>query len=93
MVFAIPLEYGYHIIYQPMLGVQTSPYSSGVRIDVVDAVLLVLYMHWGFMLAQPQLRHSRLTLGHSLGKWFLAWITYVSGGGAIEIGASQLHTI
>src|SRR5271169_2084191 len=34
MIFAIPLQYGYHVIYQPMLGVETSPFSVGVRIDV-----------------------------------------------------------
>jgi len=84
MIFAIPLQYGYHVIYQPMLGVQTSPFASGVRIDVVDVILLVLYMHWGFRSAQQQLRHTRITLGHSLGKLFLIWITYVAIAGFLR---------
>ncbi len=84
MIFAIPLQYGYHLIYQPLIGVQTSPFSSGVRIDVVDAILLVLYMHWGFTLAQQQLRHARITLGHSVGKLFLIWVAYVLIAGILR---------
>ena len=84
MIFAIPLQYGYHLIYQPLIGVQTSPFSSGVRIDVVDAILLVLYMHWGFTLAQQQLRHTRITLGHSVGKLFLIWVAYVLIAGILR---------
>jgi hypothetical protein len=84
MVFAIPLEYGYHVFYQPMLDVQTSPFSSGVRIDIVDAMLFLLYIHWAFSLAQQQLRYTRITLGHSIGKWFLIWITYVLISGLLR---------
>ncbi|MGO9567714.1 MAG: O-antigen ligase family protein [Desulfomonilaceae bacterium] len=84
MIFAIPLQYGYHVIYQPMLDVQTSPFSSGVRIDVVDAVLWLLYMYWGFRLAQQRLGHTGITLGHSLGKLFLIWIVYVAIAGVLR---------
>jgi O-antigen ligase len=84
MIFAIPLEYGYHVIYQPMLEAQTSPFSSGVRIDIVDVVLFLLYTHWAFTLAQQQMRHTRITLGHSIGKWFLIWVTYVLVAGLLR---------
>jgi O-antigen ligase len=84
MIFAIPLEYGYHVIYQPMVGVQTSPFTSGVRIDVVDAMLFLLYLHWAFKLTQQPLRHTRITMGHSIGMWFLIWLTYLLVSGILR---------
>jgi O-Antigen ligase len=84
-IFAIPLQFGYHVIYQPLhLGVQTSPFSSGVRMDVVDAILLLLYVHWAFTLSQHRLRHARITVGGSLGKLFLVWISYVLIAGVVR---------
>jgi hypothetical protein len=84
MIFAIPFEYGYHVIYQPLIAIETSPFSSGVRIDVVDAILLLLYMHWSLTLAQQQPRFSAITLGRSLGTLLLVWIAYVLIAGVLR---------
>lgn len=84
MIFAVPLEYGYHFIFRKLVGVETSPFAIGIRIDVVDVVLLLLYMHWGFVLAQVPLGRSRITIGNSLGKLFLLWIVWVSVAGVLR---------
>jgi len=84
MIFAVPLEYGYHLIFRKLVGVDTAPFAIGIRIDVVDVVLLLLYMHWGFVLAQTPLRRGRITIGNSLGKLFLLWIVWVSLAGILR---------
>ena len=84
MIFAIPLQYGYHVTYQPLPGIQTSPFSSGLRIDIVDVMLLLLYMHWGFLLAQQTLGHARITLGGPIGKLLLIWTVYVLVAGILK---------
>lgn len=84
LIFVIPLQYGYHLIFQKLVGVETSPFAIGIRIDVVDVVLLLLYIHWGFVLAQDPLGRGRITIGKSLGKLFLVWIAWVSVAGILR---------
>jgi len=83
MIFAVPLEYGYHLMYQP-LGAETSPFSIGIRIDVVDVVLLLLYMQWAFSLAQQPLGRVRLKIGSSIGKLFFVWVAWVTVAGILR---------
>lgn len=77
MIFAIPMELGYHLTYQHLTNIESSPFSIGLRIDIVDVALLLLYMHWGFMLAQEPLGRVRITFGNALGKLFLVWLAWV----------------
>ncbi|MBI4963105.1 MAG: right-handed parallel beta-helix repeat-containing protein [Desulfomonile tiedjei] len=83
MIFAVPLEYGYHLTYQ-LLGAETSPFSIGLRIDVVDVVLVLLYLHWAFSLAQEPLGRVRITVGSSIGKLFFAWVAWVTVAGILR---------
>ncbi len=84
MIFAIPLQYGYHVTYQPLPEIETSPFSSGLRIDIVDVMLLLLYIHWGFSLAQQTLRRAHITLGGPIGKLLLIWTGYVLVAGILK---------
>jgi len=83
MIFAIPLEYGYHLMFQP-IAAETSLFSIGIRVDIVDVALVLLYMHWGFSLAQQPLVRARLTIGNSIGKLFFAWIAWVTVAGILR---------
>lgn len=74
LVFAAALQLHYYIIFQPVTGIESQPFISGITVDVVDLLLLLLYAHWALVLSMRKTT-SGITWGHPLGTVFLLWIT------------------
>jgi O-antigen ligase len=75
-IFCISLGYGYFLIHQPVLEFESQPVSIGIRIELMDVALALLYAHWAFRAAGNRMQPLRLTLGHPLGTILLIWILY-----------------
>ena len=76
MLFALSFGFGRHIIYR-QLEFESTLFSSGIRIDAVDVVLIMCYVHWGLTLAGGTAKVRRITLGGKIGWAFSTWIGYV----------------
>ncbi len=74
-VFCIPLQFGYHIIHQPVLEIESQPFVAGIRIDCVDVILVLLYAHWAVLISRDKGRR-RVRFGHPIGTVLLIWIAY-----------------
>lgn len=74
-IFCIPLQFGYHVIHDPVLTMESQPFVSGTRIDSVDVVLILLYVHWAVLLSRDK-GARRIRLGHPVGTLLLIWIVY-----------------
>ncbi len=77
LIFVIPLQFGYHLIHHPLVGIESQPFSSGIAIDIVDVVLILLYGHWLLTLSVGNNGVQQFTMGGKLGGLFLTWIVYV----------------
>ncbi len=77
LIFAIPLQFGYHILYRPLLDVESQPFASGIVIDTMDVMLILLYAHWILMSSMAKGLGPKFTFGGRLGLVFLGWIAYV----------------
>ena len=75
MIFCISLQFGYHIVHTPLPDIESQPFMSGISIDSVDVILLLLYAYWGFRVS-ARLTTTPVTLGHPLGTMMLVWIGY-----------------
>lgn len=73
MVFSISLQFHYYIYYQPLTGIESQPFVSGITIDVVDLLLLLLYAHWALTISFRKTA-AGVTLGPPLGTVFSLWI-------------------
>lgn len=74
-VFCIPLQFGYHLIHEPVTAMESQPFVSGIRIDSVDVILMLLYAHWAVLISRDKGRR-RVRLGHPIGTLLLIWIVY-----------------
>ena len=84
VVFCISLGYGYYLIFQPVVESESQPHSMGIRIEVVDVLLAMLYAQWALRASGNRMQPLRLTLGHPLGTILLLWIFYVFVWGLIH---------
>lgn len=75
MIFCISLQFGYHVIHNPLQDIESQPFMSGIAIDSVDVILIVLYMHWGLRVASRR-TPLNISLGNPLGTMLLIWIGY-----------------
>jgi O-antigen ligase len=75
-IFSISLGYGYFLIHQPVLEMESQPVSIGIRIELMDVALALLYAQWALRSAGNRMQPLRLTLGHPLGTILLIWIIY-----------------
>ncbi len=73
MVFVISLQMHYYIYYQPLTGIESQPFISGITIDVVDLLLLLLYLEWGLTISVRK-SAAGVTWASPLGTVFLLWI-------------------
>ncbi|HMK35221.1 MAG TPA: O-antigen ligase family protein [Desulfomonilaceae bacterium] len=76
VVFCIPLQFGYHVIHEPLADMESQPFSAGIAVDSVDVILILLYMHWIATAAYNRQR-ARFTLGGTLGAMLCIWIVYL----------------
>lgn len=76
-IFLVPMQFGYHFIHESLADLESQPFNSGIAVDAVDVVLLILYSQWFFALSQDKFRNHPVTIGGSLGKMLLIWILYV----------------
>jgi O-antigen ligase len=75
VVVCIPLQFGYHIVHEPLEDVESQPFMTGIIIDSVDVVLLALYARWTLLRAAH--RDTRpLTMGKPVGTLLITWILY-----------------
>jgi hypothetical protein len=75
-LFALAFGFGRHVVYQK-LEFESTLFSSGIRIDAVDVVLLMCYIHWILTLEKWKTKIPRMTLGGKTGGLFIIWIVYV----------------
>jgi hypothetical protein len=73
MVFAISLQFHYYIYYQPLTGIESQPFISGITIDVVDLLLLLLYAQWALKISVRK-STTGVTLGAPVGAILVLWI-------------------
>ncbi|MDQ7783373.1 MAG: O-antigen ligase family protein [Desulfomonilaceae bacterium] len=73
-LFCIPLQFGYHVVHIPLVDSEVQPFASGIAIDSVDVIVLLLYVHWAFLLSAK--RVSGFTLGNPVGGLLLSWIAF-----------------
>jgi len=77
LICCIPLQYGYHVSYHPLVGVESRPFSSGIRIDVTDVFLGLLYVRWLFLAGLRGEKRFPVTIGGTIGAILLLWIGYL----------------
>ncbi len=83
MLFSLALGFGRHIIhYRPPF--ESVLFSTGIRIDAVEAVLVLCYAHWAVNLAGKTDQIRPITMGGRVGTLFLAWIAYVFVSNLLE---------
>ena len=72
----LAIGFGWHFVYvrQPFESVL---FSEGLRIDVVDVIVIMCYVHWGLSLASKNAEIRPITFGGKVGIAFLIWIIYV----------------
>jgi O-Antigen ligase len=75
LILCIPLQLGHHILYDPVKGMESTPFMSGIRVDITDLILLALYAHW-IAAASFTKRMPRLKIGHPFGAILLIWIIF-----------------
>lgn len=73
VVFGITFGLGRHVVYQKM-PFESVLFASGIRIDSVDVVLVVLIGYWGQVIARKQFHGNAFTLGNPIGGLFLIWV-------------------
>ncbi len=73
VVFGITFGLGRHVVYERM-PFESVLFSSGIRIDSVDVVLVVLMGYWGQAVARRQMKGPAFTLGNPIGALFLLWL-------------------
>ncbi|MFH1114683.1 MAG: O-antigen ligase family protein [Pseudomonadota bacterium] len=74
-LFGIPLQFGYHVIHIELVDTEVQPFASGITVDSVDVILLMLYAHWALLVSRTK-RLSGITLGNPVGVLLLAWIAF-----------------
>lgn len=82
LIAAVPLQLDYHLLYEPLKGIESTPFMAGITVDITDLILLVLYAHWLMVLSVTRGRHS-LTIAGPFGTVLLLWITYVFVSGLL----------
>jgi hypothetical protein len=76
LILCIPLQLGYHILYDPLTNIESTPFMAGIPIDITDLVLFALYAHWIAVLSMTK-RAPGLKIGYPLGAILLIWILYL----------------
>lgn len=73
LVFAASFGFGRHFVYEKM-PFESVLFASGIRIDTVDVILIVLYAQWILSLGTTEKSAHKLTAGGWLGALFAAWL-------------------
>jgi hypothetical protein len=73
LVFSVSLQLHYYLLFQPVIGLESQPFISGITLDVVDLLLFLLYSHWALVVSMRKTA-SGITWGHPLGTVFVLWI-------------------
>lgn len=76
LILCVPLQLGYHVLFDPLKDIESTPFMAGIPVDITDLVLLVLYAHWLAMLSMTK-RAPGLKIGKPFGAILLIWITYL----------------
>ncbi len=76
IIASLSFTLGRHLVHE-QVPFEASLFSSGIRIDVSDVILVALYIHWILSRLKPGIGSRPLTLGGKIGGAFLVWITYV----------------
>ena len=82
MLIMLTLGFGWHFVYE-RLPFESVLFSQGLRIDAVDVILVLCYIHWGLSLAGKNALIRPITIGGKVGIVFLGWIIYVFLSGFI----------
>jgi hypothetical protein len=75
LIVCIPLQLDYHILYDPVKDIESTPFMSGIPVDITDLVLLALYAHWIAVLSMTK-RAPKIKIGYPFGVIMLIWIVY-----------------
>ncbi len=76
MMFSLALGLGRHIIhFRPPF--ESVLFSTGIRIDAAEVLLMLCYAHWAVSLVGKTDQIRPITMGGRLGTLFLTWIAYV----------------
>lgn len=76
MMLAMPMDLGRYFVYEPV-PFESSLFSYGLRIDFVDVVLIIGYIHWGIALLNNQNVIRPIILGGKVGWAFSIYILYI----------------
>jgi hypothetical protein len=76
MLIMLSVGFGWHLFYEK-LPFESVLFSQGIRIDAVDVILLICYIHWALSLAGKNAAIRSITLGGKVGLAFSIWILYV----------------
>ncbi len=76
LILCIPLQLGYHVLYDPLTNIESTPFMAGIPVDITDLVLLALYAHWMAILSMTK-RAPGLTIGRPFGTILLIWLVYL----------------
>ncbi|MGO8823216.1 MAG: O-antigen ligase family protein [Desulfomonilaceae bacterium] len=83
MLVGLAFSYGFYLSYQPP-PLTAPPFSSGIRLEAIDVVLIVCYIHWGVSLATNSDIIRPIALGGRVGGLFLAWVLFIFVSGFIS---------
>jgi hypothetical protein len=76
MIFATAFGFGRHLLYEKT-PFEAVLFSSGLRIDTAEAVLIVLYAHWIFSLGTRDDKGVSFAIGGTVGALLLSWMGYL----------------
>jgi hypothetical protein len=76
MIIMLFLGFGWHFVFE-RLPFESVLFSEGIRIDTVDVILMICYIHWGLGLAGKNTVIRPIAIGGKVGIAFLGWIIYV----------------
>ncbi len=84
MLVVLAFNYGSYLIFDPDPLLPAPPFSSGIRLEAIEVILVVCYIHWGLRLLTNSERIRPITLGGWVGGLFLAWILFIFVSGFIS---------
>ncbi|MBI5248234.1 MAG: O-antigen ligase family protein [Desulfomonile tiedjei] len=76
LILCIPLQLDFHLLYDPLKNIESTPFMAGIPVDVTDLILMVLYAHWLAVLSMTK-RSQGLKVGYPFGAILLIWIVYL----------------
>jgi hypothetical protein len=76
LILCIPLQLGYHILYDPLKNIESTPFMAGIPVDITDLILMVLYAHWIAVLSMTK-SSPGLKIGYPLGTILVIWLIYL----------------